>query len=147
MKIENARRDPNDPVSLAELAKRSGGVLSESTLRSLYNGRRSSGIHNPTVETLHAVGRLFGLTDGAAYFTSDAQAAAVDRQLEALNSLTRLRGPVGAVDGADIEAGDTGLGILARATTTLSPGGYSTWVEMTKRLLKLEESFAQQADS
>ncbi|MFE2723876.1 hypothetical protein [Kitasatospora sp. NPDC059327] len=147
--LENARRDPNSPVGLAELAKRSGGVLSESALRYMRRGRGATGAPvNPTVDTLDAVGRLFGLTNGAAYFTSDAQAKAVNRQLEALNSLASLRGPSGAVIGAEVETGDAtpeaSLGLLARATT-LSPSNLQVLTDMAQRLMELEEEAAGNA--
>ncbi|MFD7829373.1 hypothetical protein [Streptomyces sp. MJM8645] len=143
IEVENVRRasktPPQAPVGIPELAERSDGVLSETQLRYLKRGYGANNTPtNPTVVTLDALGRLFGLANGASYFTSD-DTSAIDRQLDGLNSLARLRGTSGAVEG-----GDSGLGILQRAMG-LKPANFDILVGMARRMVELEEEAAARA--
>ncbi|MGA5822210.1 hypothetical protein ACPC54_30625 [Kitasatospora sp. NPDC094028] len=144
--MENDRRanrtPPQSPVAIPELAERSKGVLSETQLRYLKRGFGANGSPvNPTVETLDALGRIFGLSNGASYFTAE-DTQAVDKQLDALNALARLRNPSGAVDGG---TPDSGLGFMQRAMS-LEPSNFNVLVTMAERMAELEAQARTQAD-
>ncbi|MFJ3793538.1 helix-turn-helix domain-containing protein [Kitasatospora sp. NPDC090091] len=139
---ENARREARgeDPITHREIAKLTGDRVSPTTVRGLHKAENGRGAPaNPQVSTLDAIGEVFGIRNGAEYFTSDAAAKAVDKQLRALQALAEIRGPQGA-------PGDAGLSLAFRAAQ-LSPDGYRLVNDLAERLLAHELAARQEPDN
>ncbi|MFJ5121933.1 multiprotein-bridging factor 1 family protein [Kitasatospora sp. NPDC088548] len=142
IKAENERREARGEAHIThrEIAKKTGGRVSHSTVRSVHLAENGRGAPvNPQVTTLDAIGEVFGIRNGAEYFLSQAAADVVDAQLKSLHALAAIKG-----DG-EHEPGDPGLSLAFRVAQ-LGPTSYQVVSKLADRLLAIELNARQGPD-